>query len=71
MATTTDSTGAAVVDKSLRYKKIDENTPRNQPMLVICKGAGVASVGKLKVNEEFCTHWFPLPTFDDSEDADQ
>lgn len=71
MVATVDSTGVAVVDKTLHYKKIDENTPRNQPMLVIRKNAGVAAVGKLKVNEDFCTHWFPLPTFDPAENADQ
>jgi len=70
VATTADSTYSAVVDKSLHYKKITKNTPRNQSMILIRRDAGVAKVGKLKGDESFYTHYFPLPTFDDAEDQE-
>lgn len=70
MGTTADSTNSAVVDKSLRYKKITRDTPRNQSMILIRRDAGVAKVGKLKGDDTFYTHYFPLPTFDDAEDQE-
>lgn len=71
MATSPDSTKTAVVDKSLHYKKITPETPRGQTMIVIRRDAGVGKVGKLAINEDFYTHWFPMPTFADDEDASQ
>jgi len=39
-------------------------------MILIRRDAGVAKVGKLKGDESFYTHYFPLPTFDDAEDQE-
>lgn len=58
-----DSSKAAVVDSSLRYRPIGSNTPRGMKMILIRKDAGVAQIGTLWHNDTFFTHWFPLPRF--------
>lgn len=70
MDAVSDSSRTAVVDRRLVYKKIDENTPRNQKMILINRNAGDATTGTLTHGDKFYTHWFPLPVFGD-DDADQ
>lgn len=70
MDAVSDSSRTAVVDRRLFYKKIDENTPRNQKMILINRNAGDATTGVLTQNDKFYTHWFPLPVFGD-DDADE
>ena len=67
MGTVSDSSRSTVVDRNLIYKKIDENTPRNQKMILINRNAGVATTGALKQGDKFYTHWFPLPVFGDDD----
>lgn len=67
---TQDSTGAAVVDRAYFWKKIDKDTPRGQKVQRINRPSGAVGVpGTIKTNEDWYTHWAPLPTFDPSEDA--
>lgn len=63
MDAVSDSSRTAVVDRRLVYKKIDENTPRNQKMILINRNAGDATTGTLTHGDKFYTHWFPLPVF--------
>jgi len=59
-----DSTGRAVVDRTIPWRPIDANTPRNCKLQLINRSAGVAQYGALKGEEGFFTHWAPLPVFE-------
>ena len=67
---TQDSTGAAVVDSTLFWRKIDANTPRGVKVLRINRPSGVAGApGVIKTNEDWYTHWHPMPVFDPAEEV--
>lgn len=54
---------AAAVDTSYPWLPIDKDTPRGTKLQLIRKPAGVAQYGKLGSNDDWFTHWAPLPTF--------
>jgi len=56
---------AAVVDKGYHWRLIDERTPRGTKLQLVRRDAGVALYGVLGSDNEFFTHWAPLPTFED------
>lgn len=67
---TQDSTGAAVVDRNLFWRKIDKDAPRGQKVLLINRPSGVTGVpGTISTNEKWYTHWHPMPVFDPAEEA--
>ena len=51
------------IDKSYRWRLIDENTPRGVKIQLINKSHGVAVYGQYQPGMEW-THWAPLPTFE-------
>lgn len=55
----------AVVDTAAKWKPIDEATPRGRLCLVINRQAGSAKVGQVSTQEDYWTHWYPLPVFED------
>jgi hypothetical protein len=59
----TDRTAAVATD--VYWMPITRETPRNVKVLCICKKAGIASVSSIFVDEEFWTHWAPLPKWGD------
>jgi hypothetical protein len=56
---------AAVVDKGYHWRLIDERTPRGTKLQLVRRDAGVALYGVLGSDNDFFTHWAPLPTFED------
>lgn len=56
---TVDSSGHAAVDTAYFWQPID-TCPRGVKVQLLGKG-GVAMYGVLSRNDEFCTHWAPLP----------
>lgn len=61
------SDGRAVVNRSAKWIPIDADTPRGVKVQLINKSAGVAQYGHVMSDNEFFTHWFPIPTFDKDE----
>jgi hypothetical protein len=62
---TSDSTKAAVVDKSYHWRPITKDTPRGQKLQLINRRYGIAQYGELHTGNTWFTHWCPLPTFED------
>ena len=60
--------GAAAVNPKVKWIKIDENTPRGCKLQLISKKYGVAQTSMYLPTDDFFTHWFPLPTFDENEE---
>lgn len=60
--------GAAAVDPTTRWRKIDENTPRGTKVQLISRPSGVAQYGRHTSSNTFFTHWHPLPIFDKDEE---
>lgn len=59
--------GAAVVAPSVKWLKIDKDTPVGSRMQLIERAQGVAYTRIHHKGDNF-THWFPLPTFDENEE---
>jgi hypothetical protein len=52
------------VSTSVYWLPIDADTPRNVKVLAINKDkSGVAIQAEIRTNEEWFSHWFPLPRF--------
>jgi hypothetical protein len=60
-----DSTKAAVVDESYHWRLIDKDTPRGTKLQLINRPCGVAQYAQLSTDDDWYTHWAPLPTFED------
>lgn len=58
----TDSTGTAGVDYTHNYQPIDENTPRGQLLILICKADGRAVISTYNPSHGF-DHYALMPTF--------
>jgi hypothetical protein len=54
---------AAVVDTIYHWREIDQHTPRGVKLQLINRKMGVAQYSVLQANNEWYTHWAPLPTF--------
>lgn len=61
--TTLTYDGAAAVDRTYHWLEIDEHTPRGTKLQLIHRPSGSACYGPLFGNNNFWTHWAPLPTF--------
>ena len=59
--------GAAVVDTTYHWRKVDRNTPRGTKLQLVDRRFGVATYGQWYSGSSW-THWAPLPTFDDTQD---
>lgn len=64
-ATTLNSDKTACIDKGYHWRKITKDTPLAGKKQLINRNAGSATTGYLRANEEFFTHWAPVPTFKD------
>lgn len=56
----------AAVTNDVKWKRIDEHTPRGVKLQLIAKPYGVAQYG-IHTPNKFFTHWAPAPTFDKDE----
>lgn len=57
------------VNSATKWQRITANTPRGIKLQLINRRDGVAMYGLHRPGDEY-THWFPAPTFEDDEDAD-
>lgn len=56
------------VSTEICWLPIDKNTPRNCKVLAINKdGAGICQQSFIKPDEQWFTHWLPLPKFKNGE----
>jgi len=54
------------VSDDVKWRKITADTPRGVKVWAIARHvAGIAQQAELKTNEDWYTHWFPIPTFED------
>ena len=55
----------AVIDKSYKWREIDDDTPEGMKVQLINRQkSGVAYYGIYIRGDKFATHWAPLPTFE-------
>lgn len=63
-----NSRQTAVIDRSMHWRPIDEQTPRGAKLQLIRRADGVAQCGILGRRETHYTHWAPLPSFAPEDD---
>jgi len=63
-----NSDRTALINRSHKWIKIDENTPRGAKLQLINKPSGVAQYGKYDPKDTFFTHYYSTPTFDKDEE---
>lgn len=56
---------SAAVDHGYHWRLIDKDTPRGVKLQLINRAAGVAIYGRLTTDDDFFTHWAPMPKFKD------
>ena len=57
------SDGLVMVDTQYHWLPVSPDTPVGVKLQLINKSAGVAVYGTYHPDDEFYTHWAPLPTF--------
>lgn len=65
-----DSTGTTLVNAKCYWKPITGSTPRGVKCFLINRAAKSATTGTVATEENFFTHYFPLPVFDPDEGAE-
>lgn len=64
-----DSTESVLVDTRYHWLPIDTSTPRGCRAFLIKRGAGAATVGTVRHDENFFDHYFPMPVFQGEAEA--
>ena len=65
MTHTINTAGTVAVATDTYWEPITKETPRGVKMQCIDKRSGVANITVLRSDENFFTHWAPLPKWKD------